>query len=71
MCIQTAPAGAQAEQELQKLTLRLPDMLAPARIPVAAGKNTANTVKKVSGALPSVALNLGAKLSRMVGPTDR
>ena len=33
-------------------------MFAPARIPVAAGKNTANTVKKDSGEeLPSDGLN--------------
>lgn len=44
-------------------------MLAPAKIPVAAGKNTANTVKKDSGTrLPSEGLNWGPKLSRMVGP---
>ena len=30
------------------LTLRSPDRLAPARMPVAAGKNTAKTVKKSS-----------------------
>jgi hypothetical protein len=28
-------------------TLRSPEILAPARIPVAEGKNTANTVKKL------------------------
>lgn len=30
------------------VTLRSPEMLAPAKIPVAAGKNMANTEKKVS-----------------------
>ena len=42
-------------------------MLAPASMPVAAGKNTANTVKKVSLVEPpSDGLNEGPKLSRKV-----
>lgn len=42
----------------EKLTRKSPEMLAPARIPVAAGKKMANTEKKVS---PS--LNAGRKFS--------
>lgn len=34
------------KQKPKILTARSPEMLAPARIPVAAGKNTANTSKK-------------------------
>lgn len=40
------------------LTLRSPDMLAPAKIPVAAGKNTANTLKN-SYLIPSDSLYSG------------
>lgn len=36
-----------------ELTVRSPEMLAPARIPVAAGKKMANTEKKVSSSLKS------------------
>lgn len=36
-----------------KLTARSPEMLAPARIPVAAGKKMANTEKNVSSSLKS------------------
>lgn len=40
------------------ITLRSPDIFAPASIPVAAGKNTAKTVKKDSlEELPSDGLN--------------
>ena len=53
-------------------TLRSPDMLAPARIPVAAGKNTANTMKKFSmSEAPPNALKLGTKLVRNVFPEDK
>lgn len=46
-------------------------MLAPARIPVAAGKNTANTVKKFSGEeRPSEGLKRGPKLSFIVCPAE-
>lgn len=51
----------------QMLTLRSPDMLAPAKIPVAAGKNTANTVKKFSlEELPSDGRKSGPILSAIV-----
>lgn len=43
----------------EKPTVRSPEMLAPARIPVAAGKKMANTEKNVS---PS--LNSGPKFSK-------
>lgn len=36
-----------------KLTVRSPEMLAPAKIPVAAGKKMANTEKNVSSSLKS------------------
>ena len=37
----------------QALTVRSPEMLAPARMPVAAGKKMANTEKKVSSSRKS------------------
>ena len=36
-----------------ELTVRSPEMLAPAKIPVAAGKKMANTEKKLSSSLKS------------------
>ena len=57
---------------MSQYTLRSPDMLAPARIPVAAGKNTANTMKKFSmSEAPPNALKLGTKLVRNVFPEDK
>jgi hypothetical protein len=47
----------------KKPTFRSPEILAPAKIPVAAGKNTAKTEKKLS---PS--LNCGVKLSKNTEP---
>lgn len=47
------------------LTLRSPEILAPAKIPVAAGKKMANTEKKFS---PSV--NLGPKFSTKTVPVN-
>lgn len=47
------------------LTLRSPEILAPAKIPVAAGKKMANTEKKFS---PSV--NLGPKFSTKIVPVN-
>lgn len=45
----------------EKVTRKSPEMLAPARIPVAAGKKMANTEKNVS---PS--LNAGVKFSKKI-----
>ena len=47
-----------------KLTARSPEMLAPARIPVAAGKKMANTEKNVSSSLksgPKFSIRIAAK----------
>ena len=44
-------------------------MLAPARMPVAAGKKTANTVKKLCS-VPSNCRKSGKKLVRNVSPVD-
>ena len=41
------------EMQKAKPTVRSPEMLAPARIPVAAGKKMANAEKKVSSSLKS------------------
>jgi len=49
---------------------RSPDMFAPARIPVAAGKNTAKTVKKLCS-VPSNVRKAGTKLVMNVSPMDR
>jgi hypothetical protein len=46
-------------KNLDKNTLRSPEMLAPANTPVTEGKNTANTEKNVSP------LKSGKKFSRM------
>ena len=46
---------------LVKVTFKSPEMLAPARIPVAAGKKMANTEKKLSPALKS-----GGKFSKKI-----
>ena len=45
-------------------------MFAPARIPVAAGKNTAKTVKKLCS-VPSNVRKAGTKLVMNVSPMDR
>lgn len=56
----------------QNVTLRSPEMLAPARIPVAAGKKMANTEKKFSFPPPvSFCLKSGAKLSMKISPVKR
>ena len=49
-------------------TLRSPEMLAPARIPVAAGKKTAKTVKKLCS-VPSNLRKSGRKFPANVSPT--
>ena len=50
-------------------TFRSPEMFAPARMPVAAGKKTANTVKKLCS-VPSNLRKSGKKLVRNVSPTQ-
>lgn len=45
----------------EKVTRKSPEMLAPARIPVAAGKKMANTEKNVS-----LSLNAGVKFSKKI-----
>jgi hypothetical protein len=48
---------------LLNLTLRSPEIFAPAKIPVAAGKKTANTEKKLSPFL-----KFGERVSTNIGP---
>ena len=48
------------------LTVRSPEMLAPAKIPVAAGKKIANTEKKDSSSLKS-----GPKFSRKIAASGK
>ena len=52
------------------LTFRSPDMLAPARIPVAAGKKMPKSMKKdpMPELLAASPLNRGTKLSSIVSP---
>lgn len=49
-----------------KLTARSPDIFAPARIPVAAGKKMANTEKNVSSSLKS-----GPRFSKRIDAVGR
>ena len=55
--------GCSSDNKLFMLTCKSPDIFAPARMPVAAGKNMANTEKK-----PLPSLKSGPKLSTKTSP---
>lgn len=52
---------------INMLTFRSPEMLAPARIPMADGKNIANILKK----LPSGPLQSGNRFSKKISPRNK